>query len=381
MLRAARAFDGRGGIISNAQIVVDSGRIISIGPRGAAPHGARVIDLGNRTLLPGLIDVHTHPAWYFNRHGRLHTAADSSPIQESLLAAARNAEATLLAGFTTIQSLGDLSDAVLAAFARQQQFMVPRIITSLEPITDRRASPDSLRALVRDRKFQGAEVIKIFASASIRDGGGQTMSDEQLAAMCGEARAVGLRTVVHAHAAAAVLAASRAGCSQVEHGIFVTQEVLDTMAARGTVFDPQCGLVFHNYLDNRAKYEGIGNYNEAGFAAMQRAIPMALGVMRMALATPRLVVAYGTDAVAGADGRNAEDLVCRVSEAGEDPVHALAAATSVNAAALGLGDRIGVLAPGYAADIIAVDGDPTRDIAMVRRVKFVMQGGAVVVRR
>jgi imidazolonepropionase-like amidohydrolase len=254
----------------------------------------------------------------------------------------------------------------------------PRILTSLDPLADPSLSPDSLRTLVRQRKAQGADLIKIFASASIREGGQQTMSDEQLAALCGEAKSLGLRTVVHAHSAQAVRAATLAGCTEVEHGLFVTQDVLTLMAQRGTYFDPQCGLVFQNYLDNRAKYQGIGNYTDSGFAAMQRILPVAPQVVRQALATPGLKVLYGTDAVAGADGRNAEDLVCRVEKAGESPAHAIAAATSLNAAALGLGDRIGRIAPGLEADVIAVDGDPLRDITAVRRVSFVMKAGQVV---
>jgi imidazolonepropionase-like amidohydrolase len=136
--------------------------------------------------------------------------------------------------------------------------------------------------------------------------------------------------------------------------------------------------VFHNYLDNRVHYAGIGNYNDAGFAAMEHAIPIAVAEMRMALATRGLKVLYGTDAVAGAEGRNGEDLICRVLEAGESPLHALEAATSLNAEALGLGDRIGAIAIGSEADIIATDGDPSSDITAVRRVSFVMKGGRVV---
>src|SRR5437773_1360354 len=153
---------------------------------------------------------------------------------------------------------------------------------------------------------------------------------------------------------------------------------ISLMAARGTYFDPQCALVFRNYLDNRARYEGIGNYNDSGFAAMERALPLAAADIRMALATPGLKVVYGTDAVAGADGRNVEDLICRVQQAGETPMHAIIAATSLNAEALGLGDRIGAIAPGLEADIIAVDGAPLQDITALRRVSFVMKGGRVV---
>jgi len=378
LLRAAKMLDGKGGAAANVDILVQDGRIVRVSPRGAVPAGARVVDLGTRTLLPGLIDAHVHPVWYFNSKGRLHTRDDGDTPAQSMDAAVANAYAMLDAGFTTIQSVGSPDDTTLRARLAAGARAGPRLLTSLEPLTDRSLGPDSLRALVRQRKQQGADLIKIFASASIRDGGAQTMTDAQLQAACGEAKAVGLRALVHPHSAAAVRAATLAGCTQIEHGIFVTQDVLDLMAARGTYFDPQCGLVFHNYLDTRAKYEGIGNYNEAGFAAMTRALPLATAVIRQALATPGLKVVYGTDAVAGAHGRNAEDLVCRANEAGEAPMHAVVAATSLNAAALGLSDSIGAIAPGLAADIIATDGHPHSDIAALRRVAFVMQGGRIV---
>jgi len=362
----------------NVDILVVGNRIASITTRRAVPVGARLVDLGDRTVLPGLIDAHTHPVWYFNRQNRLHTATDGDSPAQSTLAAAANAYATLQAGFTTIQSVGSRSDADLRDWIATQGLPGPRILTSLDPLTERSGGPDSLRALVRQRQAQGADLIKLFASASIREGGGQTMTDSQLVAACGEAKALGLRTLVHAHSAAAVRAATLAGCTEIEHGIFVTPDVLTLMAQRGTYFDPQCALVFRNYLDNRARYVGIGNYTDSGFAAMERALPLAAADIRLALATPGLKVVYGTDAVAGADGRNAEDLICRVQQAGEAPMHAIIAATSLNAEALGMGDRLGAIAPGFEADIIAVDGDPLRDIAALRRVSFVMKGGRVV---
>jgi imidazolonepropionase-like amidohydrolase len=182
---------------------------------------------------------------------------------------------------------------------------------------------------------------------------------------------------VHAHSAESVRAATLAGCTQIEHGVFATDEVLRLMAERGTYFDPQCGLVFQNYLDHRAAYEGIGNYTPEGFAAMARAIPLAVEAFRRARATPGLKIVFGTDAVAGAHGRNVEELVCRVQQGGQPPMEAIVSATSLGAAALGPGERLGAIAPGFAADLIAVDGDPTRDITALRRVRFVMKGGVV----
>jgi imidazolonepropionase-like amidohydrolase len=207
------------------------------------------------------------------------------------------------------------------------------------------------------------------------------MAAEQLAAICGEAKTLGMRTLVHAHSAESMKRATEAGCTQIEHGIFATEEVLREMAARGTYFDPQCGLIFHNYLDNRAKYEGIGNYNAAGFAAMQRAIPLAEATMKRALTIPGLKIVWGTDAVAGAHGRNVEDLICRVQRGGQSAMAAIVSATSVGAEAMRLGGRIGAIAPGLEADIIAVDGDPLSDITALRRVHFVMKGGKVFVFR
>jgi imidazolonepropionase-like amidohydrolase len=377
VLHAARLLDGTGGAMSDVDVVVQHGRITSVAPHGATPRGARLVELGSRTLLPGLIDVHVHPTWYFNRQRRLHTSRDGDTPSESMLAAAANMYAMLRAGFTTIQSVGADEDADLRDWIATQGLPGPRLLTSLDPFTERSGDPDSLRKLVQQHKQAGADLIKIFASASIRDGGKQTMTDDQLNAACGEANALGLRTLVHAHSAASVRAAVLAGCTEIEHGIFVTQDVLNLMVQRHTYFDPQCSLVFRNYLDNRAKYEGIGNYNEVGFKSMEDAIPLAIDAMRKALATPGLRVLYGTDAVAGAHGKNAEDLVCRVQQAGEAPMHAIIAATSLNAESLRLDKEIGTLTPGFAADIIATDGDPSADITAVRRVSFVMKGGEI----
>ena len=375
VIHTSKLLDGKGATMSNADIVVVNGRIARVGPAAAVPKGAREIDLRGRTVLPGLIDVHSHLTWYFNRKDRYHTRGDGDTPIESILAAAANAYSTLMAGFTTVQSPGSPEDADLRDWIATQGLPGPRILTSLNALTH--GSPDTLRMLVQQRKQEGADFIKIFASASIRDGGKQSMTDEQLLAACGEAKAQGLRTLVHAHSAESVRATVNAGCTQVEHGIFVTQAELDLMAQKNVYFDPQCSLVFHNYLDNRAKYDGIGNYNAEGFAAMERAIPLAAADIRKALATKGLKITYGTDAVAGAHGRNAEDLICRVKDAGETPMHAIVSATSVSAESLRLGDKIGAIAPGMEADIIATDGDPMTDITAVRRVSFVMKGGKV----
>jgi imidazolonepropionase-like amidohydrolase len=378
VIHASKVLDGKGKTLTDVDITVENGKISRIAPKGGAvPAGAREIDLRGRTVLPGLIDAHVHLTWYFNSQGRFHQRGDGDTPVQSALATAANARATLMSGFTTVQSPGDPADKDIRDSINTHALVGPRILTSLGQVSGGQSSPDTLRARIRRYKAQGADVVKIFASGSIRDGGEQSMSDAQLQAACDEAKKVGLRSMVHAHSVGSIRAVINAGCNQIEHGVFATQAELDMMVQHNVYFDPQCSLVFRNYLDNRAKYNGIGNYNDEGFAAMERAIPLAAEVMRKAIATKGLKVLYGTDAVAGAHGRNAEDLVCRVKDVGEQPMHAIISATSLNAEAMGLGDRIGAIAQGMEADIIAMDGDPLTDITAVRRVSFVMKGGTV----
>jgi imidazolonepropionase-like amidohydrolase len=358
--------------------VVEGGRIVSVEklqPKAARP----TIDLGAATLLPGLIDTHAHLAWHFNPKGRLHTPDDGESPEEAKAAIAANALATLRAGVTTIQSPGSPEDKELREAVEKGALPGPRILTSLEPLNAEDGGPDAMHTLVRERHKQGADLIKIFASKSIRDGGGPTMTIEQLRAACGEAQVWGLRTLVHAHSAEAMRRAVDAGCTQIEHGVFATAEVLAAMAERGTYFDPNVCLVFRNYLENRERFLGIGNYNEKGFAAMEKALPLALASFRRALGTSGLRIVFGTDAVAGAHGRNAEELICRVQDGGQAPMAAIVTATSVAAASLGLDGQIGAIAPGLAADLVAVDGDPSKDITALGRVVFVMKGGKVYV--
>src|SRR5262249_1744408 len=225
--------------------------------------------------------------------------------EQAALSEAANAYATLMAGFTTIQSVGSPEDKALRAAIASGGLPGPRVLTALAPIIDTKQTPDQIREAVKKLKADGADVVKIFASASIRQGGVQTLSDEQLQAACGEAKAQGLRSVVHAYGVA-VRAAANAGCTQVEHGTFSTQEDLDAMVAHGTYFDPQVGLVIHNYLDNKAKFIGVGTYTEEGFAKMQEVLPVIAEMFKHAMSTKGLKIVFGTDAVGGAHGRNAE---------------------------------------------------------------------------
>jgi imidazolonepropionase-like amidohydrolase len=182
--------------------------------------------------------------------------------------------------------------------------------------------------------------------------------------------------VVHAISAGSVRAAVLAGCSQIEHGMFATDAELALMAERGVVFDPQVCLVFRNYLDHRDVYTRSG-FTAQSFDALAGAMANTPKLFARALATPRLRLVFGTDAVALAHGHNADELVCRVRDGGQRPMDAVVSATSAAARSLGLGDRIGAVAPGLDADLIAVDGDPSADVTALRRVAFVMRRGVV----
>jgi imidazolonepropionase-like amidohydrolase len=369
-IRAARVVDGKGHVLQNAVVEVKGSKITKVDQRT----GPVTYDLGNRTLMPGMIDVHVHIGGHFGRDGRAETRGETPG--ESALYGAENAWVTLMNGFTTVQSVGAPSDKELRDAIARGVLPGPRILTSLGSCNERTGGPDELRAYVRKQKEAGADLIKIFASKSIRDGGGKTMTDEQLAAACGEAKAVGLRTLVHAHAADAVLSAAKAGCTEIEHGAYVDDAALKYMADHGVYFDPNIGLVLQNYIENKAKFLGIGNYTEEGFAFMEKAVPTNYPMFKRALAA-KVKMPMGTDAVAGAHGQNAREIVVRVQQGGQSPMDAIVGATSLAAETMRLPDTIGSLAPGLEADIVAVDGDPLQDITAVRRVSFVMKGGKI----
>ena len=310
VIRTATLIDGTGAVQRNVDVVVREGRIEAVRPRA----GRADIDLGSRVLAPGLIDTHVHLGWYVTAKGKLHQDNDGDDERTAILNAAGNAQRMLQAGFTTVQSVGGPEDAPVRDAVARGVLAGPRILTSLGSLSERAGPPDSVRMIVRRFKQQGADVIKIFASKSIREGGGQTMTQEQLDAACGEAKTLGLRSIVHAHAASAAKAAVRAGCTQVDHGVLVDDEALRMMAAAGTWFEPQCELVNRNYLDHKEWFRGIGNYNDEGFAAMDHALVLRKALVKRYHATPGLKVIYGTDAVAGAHGQNAREPIERVKD-------------------------------------------------------------------
>ena len=371
-IRAGRLLDGVGGVMENVTLTVEASSITRLNNAS----GPVAYDLSDLTVMPGWIDTHVHLTSHFDADGRAHSDPDETPAQ-AILYAAENAYLTLMAGFTTVQSLGSREDLDLREAISRGSLPGPRVLTALEAVTARTGTSDEIITFVRQLNTDGADVVKIFASASVRDGGAQVMSDEQRRAVCGEAREVGLRTVVHAYGTESLTAAIEAGCGGIEHGNRYSDAVIDLMAERGTYLDPQLGLIYANYFDNKERFFGRGNFTEEGFALMEEAWVVGYETFRRTLAHGGVRVVYGTDALAGAHGRNAEEFIYRVRDGGQDPMDAIVSATSRAAEALGLADQIGTARPGYQADLIAVAGNPLDDITAVRNVVFVMKGGVV----
>lgn len=372
VIAVSNLFDGKGNVLRDTRIVVEGSKIVGI-DRNANPVD---YDLRGLTVMPGWIDAHVHITWSFDKNGKNAGAGETTPY--ATLQAAANAWSTLTAGFTTVQSIGNTNDIPLRDAINKGELPGPRILTSAEPLIgqgEKSGTPDEIRAFVRKQRAAGADVIKIFASFSVRRPE-MSLSQEQLSAACDEAKKLGLRTLVHAYKDA-VRAASLAGCSQIEHGTLATDEDLKVLAQRGTWLDPQAGLVFENYLDNKEKFSGTPGFAETVFPIIKELLPIYRDFMKQSAKVKGLKIVFGSDALAGSHGRNAEEFVIRVRDSGVDPLAALVSANAIGAEALNLGDQIGSIASGFQADIIALDGDPLKDITAVRRVVFVMKGGVV----
>jgi imidazolonepropionase-like amidohydrolase len=373
VIAASTLLDGKGQVLHDTRIVVEGGRIIALDPAA----GPIDYDLRGLTVLPGWIDAHTHVTWSFGADDK--NGGDDRTTQQAAYASAANAWAMLLAGFTTIQSVGSPTDLPLRDAIAKGLLPGPRILTAVAPLEGRgpqTGTPDEIRGFIRKQKQAGADVIKIFASESFRSGGAMTLSPAQLEAACDEARKQGLRTLVHAYKEA-VRAAALAGCTQVEHGTGASDDDLRLLADKGVYLDPQAGLLIENYLQNRDRYLGTEGFTEEGFAVMPKILALNHELVQRASHVRGLKIVFGTDAVAGAHGRNAEELVDRVRDGGVDPMTALVSANALAAEAMGMSGQIGSIAPGLQADIIALAGDPVHDITAVRHVVFVMKGGVV----
>ena len=372
VIAANTIFDGKGGVLRNTRIVIEGSKIVAIDPKA----GPVDYDLRGLTVLPGWIDAHVHITWSFGADGK--NKNENGATVEGAYAAASNAWLTLMAGFTTVQNVGSavpLRDAIAKGLLPG-----PRVLTGVEGLVgrgDQSGTPEEIRAYVRKQKEAGADLIKIYAAAGMLEGS-KTLSQEQLNAVCDEANKQGLRTLVHAYRDA-VSAATAAGCTQIEHGLGATDEDLKTMAAKGTYLDPQAGLLLETYLLFKDRYVGTPFFPATleAFESMAGLLPINHEFVKRAAKIPGLKIVFGTDAVAGAHGRNAEEFIDRVRDCGVDPMQAMISANSLGAQALGMANQIGSISSGLEADIIALDGDPLKDITAVRRVVFVMKGGIV----
>ena len=380
-LRAGEIIDGKGNVLHDQLLTIEGSKITAIAPAAKGAHAD--YDLSGLTLMPGFIDTHVHLQWHMDANHKAQAGGPNIDPQEMALYDAADAWMTLEGGFTTVESVGSPFDKPVRDRVNQGVLPGPRIYTSLIQIQgsgrvngeNHVFTPDELRATVRKAKADGADVIKLFATLGLGAGGGQSMTDEQILAVCSEAKAVGLRSVVHAIGDSGARASVVAGCTSIEHGTFVKDETLDLMVKNGTYFDPNL-LVLHNYIENKASY----TFTDAQLKTIADGLPPTEEVIRHARARGVKIV-FGTDAVAGAHGRNAEEFIYRVKDAGETTMNSILSGTSVSATALGLGNQVGTVAPGFDADLVAVLGDPLKDITAVRNVRFVMKGGKVFVNK
>ena len=392
-LRAARMLDvERGTIIANPVVVIDGETVQSVGR--SVPEGARVLDLGDVTLLPGLIDMHTHLSV-----GRSNDPAVGPPRRfgngplDATLQAAVNARATLLAGFTSVRECGanDFIDVALKRAIERNAAVGPRITPSgyqismtgghgdnvgfavgeyeLDPKHGVADGPEQLLFAVRYQIKYGAEVIKLTASAGVlseeRDATSRQFSDDELRTIVEEAKRHGLRVAAHAHGTEAILASVRAGVDSIEHGSVLNDEAIRLMKERGVWLVPTL------FVAQPATTEEKSPHVQAKGAAMSAAMQESF---RDALAAG-VKIAFGTDAGVYPHGNNAREFAALV-KLGMKPVDAIRSATISAAELLGVRDR-GAIVPGKLADVIAVRGNPLEDVTTLERVVFVMKGGVV----
>ncbi|HEX4966835.1 MAG TPA: amidohydrolase family protein [Thermoanaerobaculia bacterium] len=395
-VRFGRLIDGKGNVVKDAVVVIRGERIDHVGSGDSGvPPGAKLIDLRPLTAIPGLVDVHTHMTFYWDRAPgtRPWTQLGSLGAPVTVFLAQENARKTLEAGVTTVRDLGswEYTDIAMRDLIHRGAMTGPRMfvagyglhISTAPPRPG--AAPDpgvcdgvaEVQRVARQQIGAGADWIKMYGSTgSDQDVTGfQTFSFEEMKAAVEVAHRAGKRISIHSYGPDGARDAVRAGADSVEHATDMDDETLAEMARRGTVYVP---TVEHNryYIAHREEF----GYDDEVVKRLEAYVQRNLTTLRHALRA-KVKIAMGSDAVFTGFGENARELE-RFVEAGMTPAQALESATTVGASLLNMSDSLGAVAPGYYADLVAVDGDPLADVqAVTRRVVWVMKGGAVVVER
>ncbi|HEU4564369.1 MAG TPA: amidohydrolase family protein [Gemmatimonadaceae bacterium] len=402
VLRAARIIDGTGGpAIRDGAVVVSGGNIVAVGARGSVgvPPGARVIDLGDATLLPGFIDAHTHIIGRPLADPRSDVASFRDIPAYAAIVSVDNARRTLMAGFTTIRVLGspDFDDVALRQAVDAGVVPGPRIqaaahsfgitgghcdengwrpgLADADYRTGAADGVDEVRKAVRYQVKYGADVIKICATGGVLSEGdavGATQYTlEEMQAIVTEARKLDRKVAAHAHGAEGIKLAVQAGVASIEHGSFLDEEGARMMAQKGTFLVPT--LSAGEAAEGAARSGRLTGLRaekaRAAAEAMRHGIRLAV--------KHGVPIALGTDAGVGAHGANAREFRLMVEWGGLTPMQALVAGTSSAAKLLGMQERIGTLAAGRLADIVAVPGDPLQDITATERPVLVMKNGVI----
>ena len=398
-LKARRMYDGKSDqLVSPGIVIVKAGKIVAAGPRAVVPPEARVIDLGDATLMPGLMDAHTHLSFEASGDWQADELARfKKEPTERVLEATQYARATLEAGFTTVRDLGsaDAIDIGLRNAINRGVIVGPRMLVATKAISARGGhcdptegyrrgvlkepgiengigdGPDQMRAVVRYNAKYGADVIKVCASGGVLSETDKVdsaqLTQAELTAIADEAHALGKRVAAHAHGAEAAKRSVRAGIDSIEHGSFLDDEALDLMRTKGTY------LVYTPVPCILARLDGSKAPDAVKLKA-RAAVAAAEGMFKRALARG-VKISFGSDAAVCKHGTQGVQFEI-MTKLGMQPLAAIRTATSANAQLLGIADKLGTLEAGKIADVIVVSGDPTKDITAMIKVVYVMKDGA-----